>query len=115
MSTFFNPSMQQYYASQGFAPPGGGGGNQAYASGMQSGGFQGGYQPGSQNSMVGSGAMNPYMLDTFGHGQYYQPYGLAQQASAQGQANNNVPQQPYYHVPTEYIPEGTPGLDQQPP
>jgi hypothetical protein len=64
------------------------------------------YQPGSQNSMVGAGAMNPYMLDTFGHGQYYQPYGLAQQAQ--------VPQQPYYHVPTEYIPEGTPGLGETP-
>jgi hypothetical protein len=106
MSTFYSPNMQQYYASIGYDPMAQQAGNQNYASGMQSGGGpQGGYQPGSRNSMVGSGAMNPYMLDTFGHGQYYQPYGLPYMAQQQ-----QVPQQPYYHVPTEYIPEGTPGL-----
>ena len=104
MSTFYNPSMMQMYASQGYAPQGG---MEAGAGVPQSSYNPGGYTPGSQsNAMVGAGQIEPYMLDTFGYGQYYRPYGVPGM-------NQSPPPQPYYSVPTEYIPEGTPGLDQQ--
>jgi len=117
--------MMQYSASQGYQAPETGSPYEA-GQGVPQSSYNplGPYQSGSQSGSLQGSGMDPYMLDTFGMGQYYQPYGnqpsldpglpppdMWMQQPLQNQMQG--PQQPYYQVPTEYIPEGTPGLDQQ--
>jgi hypothetical protein len=96
MSTFYDPNAQNMYAAaQGYDI-------QPYQAGPgvpQSSYSPGGYQAGSQSGAMG---LSP-MLDMFGTGQYHQPYGLPQQMYPQ--QPQQPPPQPYYHVPTEYVPE----------